>query len=212
MSRQPAASNPLPATSASPMILASGSPRRKRLLELIGISFEIVTSNIKELPRDGESPSDFALRAAHEKALDVASRHPDRLVLGADTVVEIAGVILGKPGDSEDAERMLRSLSGRDHLVHTGVALAVAGKARGLLDTASVSFSVLDDDIISWYVGSGEPMDKAGAYAIQGIGGLLVTELRGSPHTVVGLPIHRLPELFAAQGLEFWKLLTSHHR
>ena len=209
MSRRPPVSSTLSAEPASPIILASGSPRRKRLLELIGIRFEIVPSDIEERPKDGESPSDFALRAAREKALDVATRHPDSPVLGADTVVEVDGVILGKPKDVEDACRMLRSLSGRGHLVHTGVALAVAGDARELVDTASVSFSALDDDIISWYVGSGEPMDKAGAYAIQGIGGLLVAELRGSPHTVVGLPIHRLPELFAAQGLDFWRLLTA---
>ncbi|MDX2438073.1 MAG: Maf family protein [Acidobacteriota bacterium] len=209
MNQQSPDSSTHSAASESPIILASGSPRRKRLLEMIGITFEIEPSDIEERPQEGESPPHFALRAAREKALDVATRHPDSRVLGADTVVEIDGVILGKPRDAEDACRMLRSLSGRDHLVHTGVALAVAGNARELVDTASVRFSTLDDDIISWYVGSGEPMDKAGAYAIQGIGGLLVAELRGSPHTVVGLPIHRLPELFAAQDLDFWRLLTA---
>jgi septum formation protein len=201
-----------PAASESPIILASGSPRRKRLLELIGLPIEIVPSGIDERPKDGEGPSDFALRAAREKALDVASRHHGRRVLGADTVVEIDGVILGKPAGAKGAREMLRSLSGREHLVHTGVALVVADGVRELVDTASVRFAALDDDIISWYVESGEPMDKAGAYAIQGIGGLLVVEIRGAPHTVVGLPIHRLPELFTAQGLEFWEVLSPERR
>ncbi len=169
-------------------------------------------SDIDERPKDGEGPSDFALRAAREKALDVASRHHGRRVLGADTVVEIDGVILGKPAGAEGAREMLRSLSGREHLVHTGVALVVADSVRELVDTASVCFAALDDDIISWYVESGEPMDKAGAYAIQGIGGLLVAEMQGSPHTVVGLPIHRLAGALRRSGSRFLGGLLSPER
>ena len=152
---------------------------------------------------------DFALRAARDKALDVAGRHSDRWVLGADTVVEIDGAILGKPSGVEAAREMLRSLSGREHQVHTAVSLVVAGRVQSLVDTAFVRFLDLDADVISWYVASGECMDKAGAYAVQGIGGLLVAEVQGSPNTVVGLPIHRLPELFAAHGLDFWQLLRA---
>lgn len=189
------------------IVLASGSPRRRQLLELIGVDCEVVPSGVDERPQDGECPADFARRAARDKALDVAARRPDSWVLGADTVVEIDGLILGKPGDANGARAMLRSLSGREHLVHTAVTLVAAGEARSLVDTASVRFLGLDDSVISWYVDTGEPMDKAGAYAIQGIGGLLVAEMRGSPHTVVGLPIHRLPELFAAQKIDFWSQL-----
>jgi septum formation protein len=178
------------------------------LLELIGLHIEVIPSGVDERPGDGENPVAFARRAARDKALDIAGRHPHRWVLGADTVVEIDDTILGKPAGVEAACAMLRSLSGREHLVHTAVSLVVAGNEHGLVDTATVRFADLEDEVISWYVASGEPLDKAGAYGIQGIGGLLVTEMRGSPHTVVGLPIHRLPELFSAQGLDFWKLLS----
>jgi septum formation protein len=171
---------------------------------LIGVTFDVVPSGVDERPVDGEAPVDFARRAARDKALDVAGRRRDCWVLGADTVVEIDGLILGKPECAEGAHAMLRSLSGREHMVHTAVSLVVGGDARSLVDTAMVRFVNLDDTVISWYVNTGEPMDKAGAYAIQGIGGLLVAEMRGSPHTVVGLPIHRLPELFAARGIDFW--------
>lgn len=190
------------------IILASGSPRRKQLLELIGVVFEIVPSGIEELPNVNEIPAAFARRAARDKALDVAARNPDRWVLGADTVVEIGGVILGKPNNDESARAMLRSLAGREHFVHTGLSLVVGGVSRDLVDTATVSFGNLREDVISWYVDNGEPLDKAGAYAIQGIGGLFVTGMEGSPHTVVGLPIHRLPELFASHKIDFWPLVT----
>jgi len=193
--------------SGSPVILASGSPRRKQLLELIGIDFEVIPSGVEENPNTGESPPAFALRAAGDKALDVASRHPDRWVLGADTVVELDGSILGKPPDDGSAREMLRSLSGRKHRVHTGMCLAIGSVRNQLVDTATVSFANLREDVISWYVDSGEPRDKAGAYAIQGIGGLLVERMEGSPHTVVGLPIHRLPELFASHEIDFWDLV-----
>jgi len=176
---------------------------------LIGIQFEVVPSEVDERPNDGEGPVDYALRAARDKALDIARQHPESLVLGADTVVEIDGAILGKPSGVEAAHEMLRSLSGRKHQVHTAVSLVVAGTARDLVDSAFVRFLELDEDVISWYVASGEPMDKAGAYAVQGVGGLLVAEVQGSPNTVVGLPIQRLPELFAFHGLDFWRLLRT---
>ena len=176
---------------------------------MIGVPFEVLPSSIEERPQEDESPADFAVRAAREKALDISDRHPGRRVLGADTVVEIDQAILGKPAGPEEARAMLRSLAGREHLVHTGVALVDAGEARDIVDTARVSFFDLEEDLIAWYVDGGEPMDKAGAYAIQGIGGLFVAEMRGSPQTVIGLPIHRLPELFEAHGLDFWKLLGA---
>lgn len=191
------------------LILASASPRRRQLLELLGLAIEIVPSTVDERPEAGEHPAEFALRAARDKALDVAGRHPARLVLGADTVVEIDGTILGKPRSRAEAAAMLRALSGREHLVHTAIALVAAGTAHRLFDTAEVRFSALTGPIIDWYVAGAEPMDKAGAYAIQGRGGLLVAGMTGSPHTVVGLPIHRLPEIFALHGLDFWSYIDA---
>ena len=191
------------------IILASASPRRRQLLELVSLPFEVVTSSSEDAPRADEKPAEYALRAAREKALDVARRHSDRPVLGADTVVEIEGSILGKPSSAANAREMLKTLSGRRHLVHTALALVARSECSTLIDTTEVHFLSLADAVIRWYVRSGEPMDKAGAYAIQGLGGLLVREVKGSPHTVVGLPIHRLPELFGASGMDFWEIVAS---
>ena len=196
--------NPLP---TQPTILASASPRRRQLLELIGLPFEVVAAEIDETPQDGEDPGHFAVRAARDKALAVGRSYPERLVLGADTVVEIDSEILGKPFSEEEATTMLRRLSARTHLVHTAVAAVVGDTCREAVDTATVEFVQLDDEMIEWYVSTGEPMDKAGAYAIQGMGGLLVSHVEGSPHTVVGLPLHLLSGLFAAHNLDFWSLL-----
>ena len=191
-----------------PLVLASSSPRRRQLLELIGLPFQVVPPEADEEPLPGEEPISFVRRAARDKALEVADRHPGGPVLGADTVVEIDRTILGKPGTPNVAEEMLRTLSGREHLVHTAVALVNDGKCHDIIDTARVRCVDLTEQMISWYVGTGEPLDKAGAYAVQGLGGLLVEKVEGSPYTVVGLPIHRLPELFAAHNLDFWSRLN----
>jgi len=191
------------------LILASGSPRRRQLLELIGVSFAVLPADVDETPLAGEDPVAYASRAARDKALEVAASHPGRLVLGADTVVEVDQEILGKPASADDAASMLRRLSGRSHVVHTALALVTDSTAHEVVDSARVQFVDLTDEMIRWYVATGEPMDKAGAYAIQGLGGLLVAGVEGSPHTVVGLPVHRLPELFAAHGLDFWSRLTE---
>ena len=190
-------------------ILASGSPRRRQLLQILGMQFTVIPSEVEETPSHGEESVSYAARAAREKALDVAERHPGQLVLGADTVVEVDSEILGKPSSTEEAANMLRRLSGRSHLVHTAVTLAGNGKVHEVVDSARVEFVDLDDEKIRWYIATGEPMDKAGAYAVQGLGGLLVARVDGSPNTVIGLPVHRLPELFAAHGLDFWSLLDS---
>ena len=189
------------------LILASSSPRRRQLLELIGLPFLVIPPMADEQPRAGEDPTSFVRRAARDKALEVAHRHPDEPVLGADTVVEIDRTILGKPGTPDVAEEMLRTLSGREHLVHTAVALVSDGRCHDLIDTAHVRCVNFTEQVISWYVSTGEPLDKAGAYAVQGLGGLLVEKVEGSPYTVVGLPIHRLPELFEAHNLDFWNRL-----
>jgi len=194
--------------SGQPFILASSSPRRRQLLELIGLAFTVVPSAADEQPRNGEDPREFACRAARDKAIEVANRRPGAAVLGADTVVEIDHSILGKPGSPAAAEEMLRTLSGREHLVHTAVALVNKENCRDIVDTARVRCVDLSERVISWYVETGEPLDKAGAYAVQGLGGLLIESVEGSPYTVVGLPIHRLPEIFAAHNLDFWSRLN----
>ena len=186
------------------IILASSSPRRRELLELLGLRFEVRPAADEETPKANEEPSAFAVRAARAKAELIASEYPKAPVLGSDTVVEIDGKYLGKPISTSDARAMLRQLSGCTHQVHTAVALVVNGRCRSLLDTADVRFRMLDNRTIDWYVATAEPMDKAGAYAVQGAGGLLVESVTGSPQTVIGLPIHRLPALFEKCGISFW--------
>ena len=193
-----------PSKLGNTVILASGSPRRRELLELLGMSFEVHPAADEESPEPAESPSAFTVRAARAKALLVAEDFPKSPVLASDTVVEIDNRVLGKPVSTADARAMLRMLSGRTHQVHTAVALAVKGRCQSILDTADVCFRPLDERTIDWYVATTEPMDKAGAYAVQGAGGLLVESVIGSPQTVIGLPIHRLPELFQASGIEWW--------
>ena len=195
-------------SSASCIVLASGSPRRRELLELIGARFEVFPAAEEETPKPDEEPSAFAVRAARAKAELVAADHPRNPVLASDTVVEIGGRILGKPCSTSEARAMLRLLSGRVHQVHTAIALVVEGGCRSLLETAEVRVLSIDDQTIDWYVATREPMDKAGAYAVQGAGGLLVESVTGSPQTVIGLPVHRLPQLFEESGLSFWDFLN----
>ena len=171
------------------------------MLELLGLDHEVVVPHVDETPRPGEDPADFAARAAREKAAEVARRRPDRPVLAADTVVALEGTILGKPEDASDAVSMLTRLAGRRHEVHTAMALVLGSRSAGLVDTAVVEMLPADPALLEWYVATGEPLDKAGAYAVQGLGGLLVARVEGHPHTVVGLPVHRLPGLLAAVGI-----------
>jgi septum formation protein len=184
------------------IILASGSPRRRELLRLLGVRFTVRPADVDETPNSGEPPDAYAVRLAATKAAHVARSTDGTPVLGADTVVAVDGRILGKPADDDDARDMLRQLSGRPHRVHTAVGLSTNGAEAAILDTAMVRFRPLNASDIDWYVATGEPADKAGAYAVQGAGGFLVEAVEGSPQTVIGLPIHRLPELFAACGLE----------
>ncbi len=174
----------------------------------MGARFRVQPAAIEEIPEDGEPAANFAARAARDKAGEVAARLRQEPVIGADTVVEIDGELLGKPASEEQAAAMLRRLSGRVHRVHTGVALAIDGRRAELVDTAAVRFAAIDEDLIHWYVATGEPFDKAGGYAVQGIGGVLVSGIDGSPQTVIGLPLHRLPNLFAACKLDFWRYVA----
>jgi septum formation protein len=193
-----------PSSIGNTVILASGSHRRRELLELLGVRFEVRPAAEEAPPLPDEQPAAYAVRAARSKAEHVAADRAGHPVLASDTVVEIDGGVLGKPRSTTEAKAMLRLLSGRCHEVHTAVALVAGQRTHSILDTTNVWFHVLDESTIDWYVSTGEPMDKAGAYAVQGAGGVLVESIDGSPHTVVGLPINRLPELFSECGLRFW--------
>jgi septum formation protein len=183
------------------MILASGSPRRRELLALLGVDFTAVAPDVDESARAGESAGDLVNRLAEAKAWTVAGAHPDAIVLGADTAIELDGEVLGKPVDPDDARRILRTLSGRTHVVHTGVAV-VAGTDGATASTASrVTFAPLTDADIEWYVATGEPFDKAGAYALQGAGGVFVTTVSGSVSGVLGLPLNETAALIRRLAL-----------
>jgi septum formation protein len=170
----------------SPLVLASASPRRRALLEQLGIPLRIDPAHLDENVREGEPAEQYVLRLARQKADAVHVRHPSDTVLAADTSVVFEGRILGKPRTAEEAVEMLRGLSGRTHQVMTAVAVAGAG-ARCVI--ASVTFAAASEAALRWYVSTGEPMDKAGAYAVQGIGGFLVERIEGSYSAVVGLPL-----------------------
>ena len=171
------------------LVLASASPRRQELLRNAGIAFEVQPSHIPEDPLPGESATDCAERLAREKALAVARLRPQEVVLGADTVVVVAGELLGKPMDGGDAARMLRLISGREHSVITGVCIVAGGQWSVGSETTVVTVSEISELEIAHYIGSGEPMDKAGAYAIQGIASRWIPRIEGDYSNVVGLPV-----------------------
>jgi septum formation protein len=171
------------------LVLASASPRRQELLRNAGITFEVQPAHIAEDPLPGEDAKDCAERLAREKALAVARQRPHDFVLGADTVVVVDGQLLAKPSDAADAARMLRMLSGREHRVITGVCLVVGGQPSVASETTLVTVSDITDKDIADYVASGEPMDKAGAYAIQGIASRWIPRIEGDYGNVVGLPV-----------------------
>ena len=171
------------------IVLASASPRRAEILAALGIPFVVDAAEVDETLRQGESAPDAAARLSQEKAARVALRHPDRWVLGADTLVVLEDATLGKPRDKEDARRMLRLLSGREHRVVTGVALRRGtGAVRSLSEESRVEIAPLSPEEIAWYVETGEPLDKAGAYAVQGLGSRFIEAVRGSYTNVMGLP------------------------
>lgn len=178
-----------------PMILASASPRRQELLGFYGIPFEVAPSGAdEEAQGTGEEQ---VCQLARRKCQDVASRYPDRLVLAADTLVCVDDAVLGKPADEADALRMLKLLSGRTHQVHTGVCLYCPdGRFIERVATTRVTFLQVSDEILRRYIATGEPMDKAGAYAIQGRAGAFVARIEGSPTNVIGLPLEVLTEVF----------------
>jgi len=189
------------------LILASASPRRAEILRNAGIPFEICSTGVDESRLDNESPGDYVRRLALAKAVSAADKNPnlggDALIIGADTVVVVDAAILGKPASSDDARRMLRSISGRIHEVHTGLALLqISGMQQRVVEEITrVHFAHLSDQEIEDYLASGEPFDKAGAYAIQGVGGRFVKRIEGCYFNVMGLPLARLWTLLREFGL-----------
>jgi septum formation protein len=185
------------------LLLASGSPRRRELLNQIGLEFELIVPDVDETRQAGEHPRDFVRRLAGEKALAGLEMSGARMpVLGADTVVLLGDEILGKPGSREEAADMLRKMSGRDHFVLSAVAVATpAGELRVAVNTTRVTFAELPEDFIAWYCGTDEPLDKAGAYAIQGRAGCYVAHVEGSYSGVMGLPLYETARLLQAAGV-----------
>ena len=188
-----------------PVILASQSPRRRELLGLYGIPFVVDPSMADEDHVEGAG-AERVKKLAQLKCAEVADRHPRRMVLAADTLVCVDDEILGKPKDEADAARMLHLLSGRAHEVHTGVCLKLPdGRELCGVDTAKVYFMQLTDENIRRYIASGEPMDKAGAYGIQGRAGVFISHIEGSPSNVIGLPLGLLTRFFDEAGIDYFE-------
>ena len=187
----------------SRLILASESPRRRELLSALGVPFQVMPSGVDEVPFPGEAPARFALRAAMDKGMEVGQKHPFSWILSADTIVVIDGGILGKPKDRADARRMLSMLAGREHRVYTSVCLLCV--KRGYRDAGTemtrVAFRPLTRSEIAAYARTGECDDKAGAYAAQGAGMLLIDRIAGSFSNVVGLPMTRAVSMLNKAGL-----------
>lgn len=182
------------------LVLASGSPRRRELLAALNLQFEVRSPDVDETRFPDETPGTYVERIARAKAIAVAGS--DDVTMAADTTVVFEGKVMGKPGHPEEARSMLRRLQGARHEVLTGLAVSSHGEIHSLVDATEVEMMSMTDEEIAAYVAGGEPMDKAGAYALQGEGGVFVTSVHGSPSTVVGLPIHQLPRLLGRVGVE----------
>lgn len=194
------------------LVLASESPRREMLLRQVGLDFQVVPSGVDESPpNNGASPEETAKGLALAKARHVASGRDSGLVIGADTVVVVDGLILGKPSGPEEAAEMIRTLGGKAHQVITGIAVvnAASGGVRSDTVVTEVRFAPLDEETIRRYVATGEPMDKAGGYAIQGYGSLLIERIDGDYFNVVGLPLRRLAELLREFGFDAFRMKSG---
>jgi len=188
-----------------PLVLASASPRRAELLKAAGIGFDVIPADVDEAMDPEDTPAGYVRRVAQLKAEAVIPFAPGRTILAADTVVVVDNEVLGKPADAADARRMLRLLSGREHTVMTAVCLvnpaAESGRIQTRVARTTVEWAPLSDEDVDWYVASGEPMDKAGAYAIQGLASRFVTRIDGSYSNVVGLPVAVVYDLCKQTGL-----------
>lgn len=183
------------------LILASGSPRRKEILTMLGYSFLVDPADVDESLPEGIAPHDAVAELSRRKALETAARRPDDVVIGSDTVVSVAGEILGKPRDREDAARMLRLLSGKTHQVYTGVTLAGRGDVQTVVAEADVTFLPMTEEQIQAYLTTGEPFDKAGAYAVQGRGSAYIRSISGDFFAIMGLPSSQTVRLLERFGL-----------
>lgn len=186
------------------LILASASPRRRELLSSLGLDFEVITSDVEELLAEGETPHDYVSRLAHAKARAVASGHEDRWVIAADTVVNLDKKILEKPRDEKEAASMLALIAGRTHRVFTGLTLMNLQRPfeQTLVEITEVTISRLSRQQIDWYVKTGEPLDKAGSYAVQGLGAMFIESIRGNYTNVVGLPLSTLVAMMRKAGID----------
>jgi septum formation protein len=182
------------------VVLASQSPRRRELLAQLGIVHEVRPADIDETPFPNEAPGPHSERLAREKAGSIARAEPDALVIGSDTIVVLDGDIMGKPRDAADARAMLRRLAGRTHTVHTALAIAHGGEVHSGVEVVAVTMREATDAELAAYVATGEPMDKAGAYGIQGYGAALVERIDGDYFAVMGLPLQRLVAMLRAAG------------
>lgn len=188
---------------ATRVILASASPRRRELLALVGIRHEVRPADVDESLLDGEAPAAHAERLARAKARTIAAREPDAVVIAADTIVVVDGDVLGKPDDARSARAMLGRLTGRTHTVLTAVAVARGPQTESAVESVDVTFRRLTAEEIDAYVATGEPMDKAGAYGIQGFGATIVERVDGDYFSVMGLGLRRLTELLARVGAPY---------
>jgi septum formation protein len=185
------------------VILASQSPRRRELLTLIGIPHEVRPADLDETMTPDESPIEHAERLAREKAHAIAATNPGAVVIGADTIVVLDGEVLGKPADEAEAAATLRRLSGRTHTVHTAVAVAHGDRLESGVETVEVTFRPLTDDQVTTYIATREPMDKAGAYGIQGYGAVIVERIHGDYFAVMGLALGRMVALLERVGVPY---------
>ena len=195
------------------IILASQSPRRRELLERMGISdFEIIPAQGEEVLNPAFTPAELVEELSRRKCAEVGAAHPDALVIAADTVVAISGQILGKPRSKEEAADMLASLSGREHVVYTGLTVRYGGRTVTEHEATPVRFRALSEREIAHYIATGEPMDKAGGYGIQGYGCVLVEGISGDYYNVMGLPVCRLARLLAGFGVDTLALAAEKER
>ena len=186
------------------LILASSSPRRRDLLTSIGFEFDVIPSHIPEEKAADETPEEYVARLSREKARTIATKHPDRWVLAADTTVALGDEILEKPVDPADARRMLAAIAGQTHVVYTAITLTCVAKSYSdtHICTSEVRMLPLSEKDIAWYVATGEPLDKAGSYAAQGVGGMFIDSIHGSYTNVVGLPLASLFQMLRKAGID----------
>lgn len=184
------------------LILASGSPRRREFISYLGIDFDVEIPDIDESPLKDESPSDLVLRLSKLKSDFISKKHTDAVVVAADTVVCFNGMILGKPSSRDDAFKMIKKLQGQTHTVYTGLTVQKGSVLKSKVISTDVTFDPMDDELIRNYVASGECDDKAGAYGIQGIASLFISEVKGSVSSVIGLPINEVVMFLRDFGIE----------